>query len=534
MAGKVSGFLCLSSLLLCLAACGGASDELDLEDEEEEAVQGFSEEETESSENSGGNNGSVTASSLNFEAGLLFGDQGIEPGTASDCEAGPSNRCWYVDANAPDGGDGSFALPYNSFEQVVGYRTTSSSYVTGLLQGGDHLYVTGTFDMDQHVDDGGKAIRLYFGNPSQGGTSSNPTVVKSYKGQARAVFDGKFRRVGSMDHETAGLIEVRTSFATPIDSIVIQNIEVQNASGIGIAINENVLNVEMVSVVVHDTALVDGASSRGGVHFRMTARLTNYLIRNSLLYSNYRNENGVGYYSSTSNNIGGVNILTAPEADNGSRVVVRNNVFLDEFYAIRHKHSGDVITEIYSNYIDEANIGVFVRAYTDNIIHHNIMKDVGIAFYLEAENQNGNMIGSFYNNTVINSNALVDTGFETSAFTRSPNFYNNIFISSSDDGDDEYPIVLGKYGSNNYALSQWTSSHNIFDIAGTTLLRHEGSSFVEADSLAMLADTTSSVADIIFVNENDDLSLADYTLAAGSAGHNAGDDGRDVGAIHAD
>ena len=116
---------------------------------------------------------------------------GIEPGDPSKCEATPPSRCYWVDADAPSGGNGSFASPYNSFEAVVG-SINGSNYAQGSIAGGDYLYLRGTF-APPATDDPSRLLRMLFRRASQGGTRENPTVIKSWRGSPRAVFDGQHR-----------------------------------------------------------------------------------------------------------------------------------------------------------------------------------------------------------------------------------------------------------------------------------------------------------------------------------------------------
>ncbi len=439
------------------------------------------------------------------QAGLLFGEQGIEPGDPAGCEAKQANRCWYVDAAAADGGNGSLQKPFNSFEQVVGYRTLSRSYVKGLLNGGDHLYLTGTFYLSKHIDSPDinitkKSMRLIFGHPGQSGTPDNPTLIKSYKGKPRAVLDGEFKLLDTMHSETAGLIHVSTSYKEPMHDIVIQNIEVRNAAGLGIAFVDNVSSGKLISVVVHDTALRDGASSSGGIHFRLTDRQPLFSISNSLIYHNYRNEDGSCCFIGSSNNIGGINILTEPKAQDGSKVIINNNIIKDELYAIRHKRSGNIITEAANNIIENATVGFYIRGYKNNIIHHNLIKDTDTAILLEAENQKGNMQAEIFNNTVINAEKLIDIGYAIKPFkkyglVRNINLYKNVFTSKH----NKPALMLGESKNGIYPLDQWQSANNLFMINNKQpLLRHEGNSYTAERAFKVLNDPSSVNSTIKF------------------------------------
>lgn len=459
---------------------------------------------------------------VKFNAGLVYAD-GVEPGDPSVCGAGAGNSCRYVDANAADGGDGSFDRPYNSFEAVVGYRHSNGNYVAGLLQGGDHLYITGEFKGSLHVADGVKSMRLVIGRGVQGGTIANPTVIKSYPGRSRAVFDAEFHD-WSVSEETPGVIDISALSSEKLESIVVQNIEVKNAKGVGVSIKENVVHVELAGLVVHDTAIITGASSSGGVYFRMTDSLHDYILRNSYIYSNHRNESGVGFYQQANNNIGGVNVLNQSGALDGSKVTIYGNIIQDEINAIRHKHSGGIITEVYSNLIYDSIVALYIRGYKNNLLHHNLIIDADVALYAEAENLTGDMVVRYYNNTAVDVGAMVNTGNSTTQYRRELNIHDNIF--SGDRG--ESVLVLGFNTTDVYNISDWSSHHNLYDYTGgAVFMRHQGVEFDFESAMLYVSDTTSNTDDPQF----SDPSNGDYGLGSSSPAINVGSQGQDLGAI---
>jgi len=171
-------------------------------------------------------------------AGLLYPD-GIEPGDSSVGEAPTGNRNWYVDSAAPDGGDGSYLHPYNSFEKVVGWSSPDTSYHPGLLRGGDVLYVKGTFLGSKNAEGTHNTVIL-LARAAQGGTADKPTIIKSWRGKPRAVFEGEFAR--------QDMIRVYGSEAAFFGAIKIQNLEVTHAKSRGINISECVSNAELVGL----------------------------------------------------------------------------------------------------------------------------------------------------------------------------------------------------------------------------------------------------------------------------------------------
>lgn len=468
------------------------------------------------------NDGTLLNLNVKFNAGLVYAN-GIEPGDPAVCGVAAGNKCWYVDASAADGGNGSFDRPYNSFEAVIGYRHSNGNYVAGLIQGGDHLYITGEFKASLHVADGVKSMRLVVGRGVQGGTIANPTVIKSYPGRSRAVFDGEFRDWG-VSEDTPGVIDISALSSEKLESIIIQNIEVKNAKGVGVSIKENVIHAELASLVVHDTAIITGASSSGGVYFRMTDSLHDYILRNSYIYSNHRNTNGVGFYQQANNNIGGVNVLNQSGALDGSKVTIYGNIIQDEIDAIRHKHSGGIITEAYSNLIYDSIFAFYIRGYKNNLLHHNLIIDADAALYAEAENQTGDMMIRYYNNTMIDVGALINTGNSSTSYKREINIHDNILSSDR----DASVLVLGFNTTDVYNINDWSSHHNLYDYTGSAVfMRHEGVELSFEDAMLYVSDTTSSMDDPEF----SDASNGDYSLRFGSPAINMGSQGQDLGAI---
>ncbi|MHC4738478.1 MAG: hypothetical protein ACYS9Y_06205, partial [Planctomycetota bacterium] len=206
--------------------------------------------------------------------GLLFGSEGIEPGDPSQGEAPPGKTNWYVDANAPDGGDGSYANPYNSFEQVVGWMN-GTNYVTGLIRGGDYLYVKGTFSASNHVE-GTNNMDVHIGRAIQAGTLAQPTVIKSWLGSPRAVFDSEYLK--------NDIIKLRALSLG--GQFIIQNIEVKRANGRGIYVGENVAGCEVITVVIRDGHGDGIVGTGGGILFRLNEGEPHYVMRNSLVYNN--------------------------------------------------------------------------------------------------------------------------------------------------------------------------------------------------------------------------------------------------------
>lgn len=442
-----------------------------------------------------------------FSPGLLF-PNGIEPGNPQECEAPSGNRCWYVDAEAPPGGNGTFDRPYRSFETIVGY-TEGGSYRAGLIQGGDYLYVRGTFRASNH-DPISANQTILMARPEQGGTPERPTVIKSWRNTPRAVFDG--------ENQLMDMIYVR-GHGAPFGSIRIQNIEMTRANGRGIHIGELVEHAQVVSVVVHD-GVGDGIiGTGGGLLFRAYESKHDFLVQNSLFYSNHRNRTG------GDNNIGGISILAGENALDGSKVVITNNIIRDEVRAIRHKHSGNVHTLVFHNIISDSRTGVYLRSF-DNEIHHNLLLNLGEAFMQTAENQRSDAFTQIYNNTIVDCQTLFAVDSETSDFRRQVLLTDNIFQTSR---PGEAIISLGRWRPGIYFVEDWQSGHNAFfyNQAAATFLFHDGRAMSYENGLEYLSDQSSIFAEARFVNPAD----LDFRIIRDSADELAGSNGQVIGAF---
>lgn len=330
--------------------------------------------------------------------GLLFPD-GIEPGNPSDCEAPTGNTCYWVDAQAPDGGNGTFASPFNSFELVAGYDE-GSGYVAGLISGGDFLYVKGTFDGTANVERTHKT-KLELARASQGGTKAAPTVIKSWRGSPRAVFDGA--------EVESDLIHVRNS-----GGVRLQNLEVARSGGRGVYIGEGVAFAEVVSLFVRD-GLGDGVSGDGGgLLLRLTDMGTHeYVVRSSQFSNNRVRQSG------PEGNIGAISILMEPLSPNGGTVRVFDNLIENEVGGLRQKHTGNVHVEAYNNLLRGCTLALHVRALT-NDFHHNLIVDSAEGLGQDSWNYHTpTMHASVHSNTFFNVRTLLALSME---YPMSPGF----------------------------------------------------------------------------------------------------------------
>jgi len=435
--------------------------------------------------------------------GLLFGAQGIEPGDPSQGEAPPGKTNWYVDADAPDGGDGSYANPYNSFEQVVG--SNASGYVTGQIRGGDYLYVKGTFSASNHVE-GSNNMDIHIGRAIQAGTAAEPTVIKSWLGSPRAVFDG--------ENSKTDLIQIRALSGG--GHFIIQNIEAKRGRDRAIGIKDNIASCEIVSVVVHDTLDIGITGEGGGILFCLRAGQPHFILRNSLIYNN-------GMYPS------GIRLLSEPTVQTGAYINIYENEFYNEDVAIRHKHSGNMICRVYNNIIHDSDMAISVRGYNGNYIHHNIMYNLDLAVEHYQASQQADSYTEFYNNTLYNVVKIWQLGLGQTPnnYRRDFNVHDNIYYNDVEASD--WVIELGRYSGDEYPIEQWESSYNTwyYLASRTTFLFAVPNSYTFSEAGVYLDDSTMFTFDPQFVDgPNHDFHLQPTSPAIG-----AGSTGGDLGAL---
>lgn len=423
--------------------------------------------------------------------------------SADACEAPQGKRCWYVDSDAPDGGDGTFAKPYNSFEEVAGYME-GNDYRMGKLRGGDYLYVKGRFLASRH-NELNNNITIHLARGIQSGTPSQPTVIKSYNGTPQAVFDGEYRM--------SNLIQIRGFGSDPIKGMRIENVHVTRANGRGIWIAELVEHCEVVGIKVTEGKGDGNNGTGGGILFSMADSVHKFVIRDSEFSGNHRQRFGGAY------NVGAISILSEPSAKDGSIIRIFDNTMDDEDIGIRHKHSGNITTEAFGNRISNTKMAFHLRG-KKNKIYRNIIQDSEIVVFFDAGNQNSDTETEFFNNTILNSPVLMHTGTGNTNYKRLINVHHNIFSLPDRDSRGEGILLLGRYSQNIYPLEEWTSAVNLFDLGGSerNFMEHRGNKYSFDAAMSLLSDSTSVEDDAEFVNaEEGNFSLQDGApLAAGA------------------
>ena len=355
-------------------------------------------------------------------------------------------KTYYVDANAPDGGNGSEATPFNSFEKVVGYFD-NGNYMPGLLRGGDHLYLKGSFTSDEH-DEVTNNKRLVLYRPAQGGTAEKPTIIKSY-GKKKAVFDPNYSYIDPVHVRNIG---GNGSY------VVIKDIVVTRSSGRGIMIGDGVGSATLSGILAYNNQANGGMGSGGAVVFDLFKGKSNHVIYDSTFYNNRIDPDG------HPDNRGAISILSKPTAADGSTVQIVNNVFRDEHIAIRQKHSGNVTTTIEGNQISNCTIGVFLRAFENHVIR-NRFRNVETVISVSEGNANGNLKEVIKENQINGARTFIDKGGNTE-FSHDYEVTENSFTSEN----VRAIFNLSQFSNINFDLSRFKVSGNTFDVPESAVL----------------------------------------------------------------
>lgn len=444
-----------------------------------------------------------------FNPGLLWRD-GVAPQPSLPLQEG--NRIWYVDAQAPDGGDGSEGAPFNSFEIVVGRYDERENYIAGLLKGGDHLYLTGEFRKDE-----GKEKFIIIRSETQLGSPENPTLISSWPGKSRAVFDGEsLHRDG---------ILVSSYRAGTSASLRLEGIEIRNFHSRGVYVKDNIQQFEMLNCEIHHTIGNGNLGIGGGLLLQMVNSMAHdYRVSNCLFYSNSFEAEEL------SNNLGGLSILSEGGAGDGSTVEILNNILYDEHIAIRHKHSGNIITKAHHNLIYNSYSAFYIRAYRLTQIYNNIIYSCDLASFSSRQYIQGHL------DAEIRKNTIVDTGKNLRILYRFEPLPPELVVYDYYDFSDniiynpelDRVLELGEGDYYPFSIDRWSSARNLYVHGNSNgFLRYQGENYDFDQAMEFMADSTSLSADPGFLDQDQ----KDFRLSADSPARGMAENGEDIGAL---
>lgn len=470
-------------------------------------------------------------------SGLTYSD-GIEPGDPSVCEAPGGNTCYWVDCDAVSDGTGTYASPFWGFENVFGYYNSGSSYILGAstVAGGDYVYIKGTCEVTGSTDTAtGPYKQIKIGRVAQLGTSSEPTVIKSWRGTAQATFDGEYDSTLSpaaqySSNEPTELISVNPTVSGGY--IKFQNIKIYRAYAAGIRVNTNVTGSKVESVTFQE-GRVDQTGTNGQL-----ARNCNSasVVCDDYFYNNWFKDNdsicntygGDPDSDCTLSNNDGSLTITAESYTNASSVInIYNNLFENNAKAVHQKHNGNLRVNIYENSFDTATKLLHLRD-KDTHFYYNIVRNVSDAvFEHDVESESVGVGITAYNNSIYiptGGKLLGDNVIYTSNGTFV--FYNNAVESASTTTPF---ITLGAFIGETFDPADWTSDHNFFyvpgavqttfsclgpTVSGTTCTNRSFSS-----TMTYLSDASTSVTDPSFTDAaGGDFEISGAALTASRTG----------------
>lgn len=426
------------------------------------------------------------------------------------------NHVWYVDFNAGSNGNGSSGSPYWSLTELN--NGTASGYAAG-----DHIYVTGDATAAKS-NPGTRDMRLTVTNASRVGTTTNPTVVRSWPGQSRAKFDGSYTAPVGFNFDPS------TNDGTR--GVVIINIEVTRCDTTGNVVlgagsnSAGIAYQRIISCYIHHNISISGGpnSNYGGAY--MVAKGTACDIK---AYNNQTNDNifNASSVESTDNNTGGLSLLSEQDAT-GSVVEFYNNLQYNEHFAIRHKHDGAVTFRSYHNYAYNCDHHHYLRVSALNTIHHCIFRDGRQSYSAfivqEAENQAAIRTVNAYNNTLVRVPSFCSDGDTNFSFNDILNAHENIHYQPSASYE---VVILGYYSGRNYYTAGASFDNNNFYGGNTTnFWMNNGTSKTRAQFDSQFG-TDNIYTDPLFTNTAGN----DFTLQAGSPCRNINGTGLTAGAL---
>lgn len=472
--------------------------------------------------------------------GLAWPD-GIEPGDPSVCEAPSGKTCYWINCDKITDGTGSYADPDWGFEDIAGYWS-AGSYFQGSAVGGDVVYVTGTCENTGSVEDATgpfKMVRLGR-EPQFGSTTDQPLIIKSWRGTARAVFDGEFTQ--------SLLLSTRSNLNTREKHLRIQNIKFTGAVDSAISCGyyngggENAGACDLYSVEINDNLISSvGTFSPILINSEDSTYAYTNRIRNSRIVNNYRNcavDGGSDGDCAARNNDGAVAVYGTNGTVSAETTLIYGNYFENNTKDIRNKHNGGGAVEVYNNWMqDSEGPSMHVRS-PSWLVHHNVILSTGTAQDVFSDEGDANPAGGqrtldFWNNTVYNRAVTLRTNENYSQLI-DHEWYNNAIHSRTYTGEH---IMLAMYAGDYFPLVNWVSDHNYWYISAGSQAdfscigpNSAGAACTNrsfTDTMTYLSDASSSVTDPQFVGAASD----NYCLGVGASSRTAGRAGGYIGAI---
>jgi hypothetical protein len=477
----------------------------------------------------------LTALAQYTTSGLIYPD-GVEPGDPSVCEAPAGKTCYWVDCDAVSDGTGTYASPFWGFETVFGYYNAGASYIQGSAVGGDIVYVKGTCGVTGSEDDAtGPYKQIRIGRAAQMGTSSAPTIIKSYKGTAQAVFDGEYdATLATPVHSTNApdtLIRVEQT-ATGNSYLKIQNIKFYRYHTNGLDVKYNTEGVTVQSVTCEE-GRVDPTGTSGCLARQYNTAIVyaddfsyNYFLNNDNNCNTY-----VGDADSTctvGTNDGTISLTSETSASNGSTVNIYRNRDVNSTKFIHQKHNGNVTVNIYENYSSDTDTFIHLRAKQTNIYNNVITGTTTYVLEPDPENETLNVSFNFYNNSVYMTAGQFMYDIETWNDDGTIAIYNNAIKSTS----TTTPFMsLANFSGEYFVRGSFTMDHNYFDVPsavqtsfscfGPTSAGAGCTTRNFADTKTELGDTSSSVTDPSFTNAASGNLMLTPTSSARTAGRSS-------------
>jgi hypothetical protein len=454
----------------------------------------------------------ATPSSGNWfsSVGLLWAS-GIEPaGNESTFYAVHSGfRAWYVDADAVSNGNGSSGSPYNSFTELN--NLTAPGY-----QPGDHIYVKGTFSFTKH-NALTKHMRLQFPNTSYAGSTTNPTVIRSWPGQARAIFDAEYQ-------DQFIPLDFRWTGTDGTGGVVVINVEVKRGRPAGIAFGregDNILGFSRaISVYGHHNYGYGGdaciGAIIGAVHHSVT---TDHEIYNCELHTNNCDAAGVANGTSD-NNAASVWLYDGTTtASAATTVKFYNNYIHDDWRAFGHKHSGRAYSYLHHNFIENITDAAFHIRGTNNLIEYNVIKNATIVAYVDSQAQTTQ--AGVVRTLTYRHNTAYGCGQEFHYQPDSANapgladistYRNNIFANAS-----QTAIIFDLNDSTSHPapfnVAGWSEVNNCYYVGSTSsFYRTNGTTKTRTEFDTAFGAGANIYSDPLFTNA----AANDFTLQAGS------------------